>query len=92
MEVNDSGNAWSRFTNKHSENLYIFIFHTIKASSDEYRQVIPKYIVLKSATQLPSVAKAVEKAKHLWLRAELKKLYSSRDHLSSHLKLKYMSV
>ena len=29
---------WSRFTNKHSENLYISTFSTIKASSGEYRQ------------------------------------------------------
>ena len=26
-------NTWSRFTKKHLENLYIYIFHTIKASS-----------------------------------------------------------
>ena len=30
-----NGNVWSRFTNKHSE--YIYIFRTIKASSGEYR-------------------------------------------------------
>ena len=32
QKVNGNKNAWSRFTNKHSENLYIFC--TIDASSD----------------------------------------------------------
>ena len=32
-----NGNAWSRFTYKHSEKLYLF--RTIKALSGEYRHV-----------------------------------------------------
>ena len=33
-----NGNSWSRFANKHLENLYIYtyIFRTIKASSEKY--------------------------------------------------------